>query len=78
VNRLGNYPKIMVWSMALLVAALAVGCQGNRDPILGGNDSATPVIVGPQVTLTVPATTIPGPTLAVPTNTASARPSRRA
>ncbi|MDR3673544.1 MAG: Ig-like domain-containing protein [Holophaga sp.] len=54
--------------MAILTAALAMGCQGNRDPILGGNDSAVLVPLGPQVTLTVPATTLPGPTPGAPTN----------
>lgn len=69
MNRPGSYSKLMVWSTAILLAALAAGCQGSRDPILGGNDSAVLVVAGPQVTLTVPATTLPGPTPGAPTNT---------
>jgi hypothetical protein len=55
--------------MALLLTALAVGCQGNRAPVLGVDNTVVQVAQGPQVTLTVPATAIPGPTLGVPTNT---------
>ena len=69
MNRPGSYRKQMMWSTAILLAALAAGCQGTRDPILGGNDSAVLVVAGPQVTLTAPATTIPGPTAGAPTNT---------
>ena len=70
MNRFSGHPKLMMWSMALLLPALATGCGGSRDPILGGNDSASRVVLGPQVTLTVPATTLPGPTPGAPTNAA--------
>ncbi len=56
--------------MAVLLAASAAGCRGNRDPILGGNGSAVMDAPGPQVTLTIPATTLPGPTAGLPTNSA--------
>jgi len=56
--------------MALLLTAFAMGCGGSRAPILGGGGHAVRVIPGPQVSLTVPATTVPGPTPGAPTNTA--------
>jgi len=68
VNMLGNHPKLMVWSTAILLA-LGTGCSETRAPILGGNGSGVLVTAGPQVTLTVPGTTLPGPTTGVPTNT---------
>jgi hypothetical protein len=65
MNKLDNYPRILVRSIATLLVVLAAGCRG-RDPILGGGGIAT---LPPQVTLTVPATTIPA-TTGVAINTA--------
>lgn len=62
--------------MALLLGALAAGCDGDagRREILGfdGSPGAPPPIVDttrPRVTVTEPATTSPGPTPGVPANT---------
>ena len=73
MSRINHHPGIMAWSMTLALAVLAAGCQGNRDPVFGGANSATmtpATTPPPQVTLTVPATSIPGPTMGIATNSA--------
>lgn len=59
--------KLPMWLMTLLLAVLVAGCGGGgQDPILGGGGAGTPAtltdVIKPRVTVTVPATTIPGPT----------------
>ena len=71
MRRLNANPGIMAWSMTLTLAVLAIGCRGNRDPVFGGpsNGAMTPATTpAPQVTVTLPATTIPGPTTFPATN----------
>lgn len=59
------------WLMALLLAALVTGCGGGGDPILGAPIAATLVdVIKPRVTVTVPATTTPGPTAGPAANAA--------
>jgi len=66
----------VMWATALLLTTLATGCGGGGGgaPILGGGGSAalTPStlidVIKPRVTITIPATTIPGPTLVAPAN----------
>ncbi len=70
MNRFERYSGLLTWCMALLLGALAAGCDSGRDPILGTGVGANPDTVRPQVTLTAPATTIPGPTAGAPTNAA--------
>ena len=73
MSRLNQNPGIMAWSMTVALAVLAVGCQGNRDPVLGGPSSGTmtpATTMAPQVSLTVPATQIPGPAVGLATNSA--------
>jgi hypothetical protein len=59
--------------VALLSIALAIACS-SRGPILGGTGGAgLPNVppqdkIRPQVTTTIPVTTVPGPTLVAPTN----------
>ena len=72
-NKLEGNSGFLMWSVALLLSVLAAGCGGGggdagRDPILGiggGVAGVAPVVadaIRPRVTVTVPATTIPGPT----------------
>lgn len=70
MNRLKNATRPLMWSIALASIALAIGCEGSRAPILGAGSLAENTLTRPRVTLTVPATTIPGPTLGMATNTA--------
>ena len=58
-----SYPRVMPLSAALLLAILAAGCAGNRDPILGlGGD--TVLLIAPTVTAVAPVSKATG----VPTN----------
>lgn len=74
MNRFEDITKSLMWSMALLLGALAAGCgDSGRGSILGtGGITALPVAdtTRPTVLVTQPATTIPGPTPNVPANTA--------
>lgn len=70
MNNLEIVTRPLMWFMAMFLAALAAGCGGG-----GGGDAAlTPAtltdLIRPRVTLTAPATTIPGPTLVAPANAA--------
>ncbi len=68
MNKLDNYPGILVRSIGMLLVVFAAGC-GGRDPILGVGGSGI-VTTRPQVTLTVPATTPSGgTTMGVAVNT---------
>lgn len=75
MNNFKSYSRFLTWFMALLLSALVAGCGGGgggggRDPILGTGATTAPLdSTRPRVVSTVPATTIPGPTLAQPTNT---------
>ena len=76
MRRIDTLMKVTGWSMTILLAVSAVGCSSSRDPILGGNGGVAPAPVAPgtatlpQVTFTTPATSLPGPTAGVPTNSA--------
>jgi hypothetical protein len=48
-----SYSRALPWFMAVLLSALAAGCGGNGDPILGADGIAAKVIA-PTVTLTNP------------------------
>jgi len=71
-SQMAGYNPLM-WLMALLLAALVAGC-GGQDPILGNGGKGAKTVAAdttrPRVSLTVPATTTPGPTPNVPANTA--------
>ena len=59
MNLLKSFTKPLMLSMALLLVALAVGCKGGRDPILGGGGIAA---LPPTVTAVTPldnATSVP-------------------
>ena len=68
-----NITHPLRWFMTLAVTVLAVGC-GNGDPILGGGGAGVPGTlidaIKPRVTLTLPATTNPGPTAGPAANAA--------
>ncbi len=68
MKKVESYSRFTIWSLALLLSALAAGCGEGRDPILGIN--ADNDIRRPTVTFTEPATTTPGPTTGVPVDTA--------
>lgn len=74
MNRFKSVTRPLMWSAALLSIALAVACgstgEGSRAPILGGGGTTATLTTRPRVTLTVPATTVPGPTTGVAINTA--------
>lgn len=77
MNKLEIVTRPLIWFMAMLLAALAAGCGGGGggDEILGvGVPPLTPAtytdVIRPRVTLTVPATTSPGPTPGVLANAA--------
>jgi hypothetical protein len=69
-----SYSKCLRWSAALLFSVLAAGCGGGGDSQILGTGGLGPVTAAdttrPRVTVTVPATTAPGPTPGAPTNTA--------
>lgn len=48
--------------LVFLGVAFGLGCTGGRDSILGWNGEAAPLAIRPQVTMTVPATAVPGVT----------------
>jgi len=63
----GHRPQIGKSSPCLQVLvflglAFGLGCMGGRDSVLGWNGDVTPLVVRPQVTMTVPATAVPGVT----------------
>lgn len=62
------------WLAALLLVTSAVGCGGGQSPILGqGGNTLQATLTDttrPRVSLTVPATTNPGPTVVAPANAA--------
>lgn len=66
-------PQALRWLSALLLAIAMAGC-GGQDPILGQGgkplQSTLTDTSRPRVLLTVPATTLPGPTLVAPANAA--------
>lgn len=71
-----RYSRFVPWLTVLLLSAVLAGCGGGggdgRDPILGVSAVQNTLVnvTRPMVLITVPATTTPGPTLAVPTNSA--------
>ena len=73
MNKFKSITHSLRWFMALAVTVLAVGC-GNGDPILGGGGAGTPGtltdVIKPRVTITLPATTSPGPTAGPAANAA--------
>lgn len=75
MTRFNTVTKPVGLSTAFLLVALAAGCGGGggRDPILGVAVAPPATAIDkirPRVTVTVPATTNPGPTLVAPTNAA--------
>lgn len=62
------------WLTTLLLVATAVGCGNGQSPILGnGGKPLQSTLIDtsrPRVSLTVPTTTIPGPTVVAPANAA--------
>lgn len=78
MNRFEGVTKPLMWFMALLLTAFVAGCGGGsgggRDAILGGGGAPTPAtlvdVIKPRVTVTVPATTSPGPTAGPAANAA--------
>lgn len=80
MNRFDSIIRPLKWLSGLLVIAFIAGCGGGGSggggvtPILGDGGGLTPAtrvdVTKPQVTVTIPATTIPGPTLGVPANAA--------
>jgi hypothetical protein len=48
-----SYSRVLPWLMAMLLSALAAGCGGNGDPILGA-DGITAKLTVPTVTFTDP------------------------
>ena len=74
MNRFNSVSKPAVISTTLLLFALAAGCGGGggRDPILGAPVAPISLIdkIRPRVTITVPLTPNPDPTLVAPTNAA--------
>ncbi len=72
MNRFESITRPLKWFMGLLMVALVAGCGGGGggSPILGGGGAPAPLtpatyvnLIKPRVTVTIPATTIPGPTL---------------
>jgi hypothetical protein len=65
MNKFKRLINPLKWSSALLLAVITTGC-GNGDPILGGGGAGTSGtladVIKPRVTVTIPATTNPGPT----------------
>jgi len=75
MKKFDSFSRYSMWFAALLLSALAAGCgSGSGTQIFGSggatNNSAPPDTTRPRVTITVPATTAPGPTPNAPTNTA--------
>ncbi len=71
--RIESTARRLKWLMPVLLTALVVGCGGGgggKDPILGTGQVGMLDLTPPTVTSTTPATTVPGPTLGVATNTA--------
>lgn len=59
--RFKNITKPLMWSMVLAMAVVITGCRaGDGDPILGPQQLVD--VIKPRVTVTIPATTDPGPT----------------
>lgn len=73
MNKFKRLINPLKWSSALLLIVIATGC-GNGDPILGGGGAGTPGsladVIKPRVTVTIPATTDPGPTAGPAANAA--------
>ena len=74
MKRLESYSRCLLWITAVLLSVLAAGCgRGDNAAILGSGGAllgVPPDTTRPRVTITVPATTSPGPTANAPTNTA--------
>ncbi len=51
MKKFGSYSSVLPWFMALLLSALALGCGGGRDPILGTGGLAA---LAPTVTAVAP------------------------
>jgi hypothetical protein len=63
VRHPGGMAKQLMGVMVLLGVGFGVGCTASRDPILGWNGEVTSAdTTRPQVTVTVPATVVPGMT----------------
>lgn len=72
MNRFESITRPLKWLMGSLVFSLVAGCGGGGggSPILGSGGTPAPLtpstlvdVIKPRVTVTIPATTIPGPTL---------------
>jgi len=72
MNKFQSITRPLKWFSGLLLVALVAGCGGGGGgaPILGGGGAPAPLtaatyvnLIKPRVTVTIPATTIPGPTL---------------
>lgn len=77
MNRFENIARPPLRFMALLLTAFVAGCgggDGGQSPILGGGGAPAPAalvdVIKPRVTVTVPATTTPGPTAGPAANAA--------
>lgn len=76
MNRFENFTKPLMWLMALPLVIFVAGCGGGggNGSILGGPPPLTQAtltdLIKPRVTVTFPATTIPGPTMVAPANAA--------
>jgi len=69
MNRIAHAFCCLTLPLGALLLVLSVGCRSG-DPILGGPGEPPTLMTRPQVTLTTPVTTIPGPTTGVATNAA--------
>jgi hypothetical protein len=83
MNKSTTLNRILPWITAVVLVGLTAGCkgggEGSRAPILGIDGQVgmapvlppvPPVLAPPQVTSTVPAATVPGPTLGIALNVA--------
>jgi hypothetical protein len=74
MNKSESCSRSAMWFVALLFGALTAACGGGGGTQILGTGGVGPVVAAdttrPRVTVTAPVTTTPGPTPAVPTNTA--------